>query len=134
MSYPNIKIQIHILRGPGEEKDALALKNEGDSIIPDKSIKQMISTIKRGDIIISGDTGPLHIAAAEKIPSVSLFGPTDFNRNGAYNCITTTIYSKLKCMNCYKRKCNNWTCMPSLSPKIVAETTLSLISSIDIKR
>jgi heptosyltransferase-1 len=35
-------------------------------------------------LFIGSDTGPMHLAAALKVPTVALFGPTDPARNGPY--------------------------------------------------
>ena len=48
------------------------------------SISEMISLERRAAVVIAGDTGPLHLAAALGRPVVALFGPTDPKRTGAY--------------------------------------------------
>jgi heptosyltransferase-1 len=48
------------------------------------SVAQMIALVRRAGVVIAGDTGPLHLAAALERPVVGLFGPTDPARNGPY--------------------------------------------------
>jgi len=48
------------------------------------SVGQMIALVRRVGVVIAGDTGPLHLAAALERPVVGLFGPTDPARNGPY--------------------------------------------------
>lgn len=48
------------------------------------SIAEMIAIVRRSALVIAGDTGPLHLAAALERPVVALFGPTDPERNGPY--------------------------------------------------
>jgi heptosyltransferase-1 len=48
------------------------------------SVGQMITLVRRAGVVIAGDTGPLHLAAALERPVVGLFGPTDPARNGPY--------------------------------------------------
>lgn len=48
------------------------------------SIGQMIALVRRAALVIAGDTGPLHLAAALERPVVGLYGPTDPARNGPY--------------------------------------------------
>jgi len=45
---------------------------------------QLIALTRRAALVIAGDTGPLHLAAALERPVVALFGPTDPARNGPY--------------------------------------------------
>lgn len=47
-------------------------------------IPQLIELTRRSALVIAGDTGPLHLAAAMRRPVVALFGPTDPARNGPY--------------------------------------------------
>ena len=48
------------------------------------SVGQMIALVRRAGVVIAGDTGPLHLAAALERPVVGLYGPTDPARNGPY--------------------------------------------------
>lgn len=47
-------------------------------------IPLLIELTRRANLVIAGDTGPLHLAAAMRRPVVALFGPTDPARNGPY--------------------------------------------------
>jgi heptosyltransferase-1 len=72
--------------GPGEE--ALAREAEaasdGTAVAFSGSIAELIALTRCARLFIGGDTGPLHLAAAMKVPVVALFGPTDPARNGPY--------------------------------------------------
>jgi heptosyltransferase-1 len=48
------------------------------------SVSELIALTRRARIFIGGDTGPLHLAAALRVPVVAIFGPTDPARNGPY--------------------------------------------------
>jgi heptosyltransferase-1 len=48
------------------------------------SIGELIALMRRARLFIGGDTGPMHLAAALRVPVVALFGPTDPARNGPY--------------------------------------------------
>lgn len=48
------------------------------------SIPQLIALTRRMNLVVAGDTGPLHLAAALQVPVVAIFGPTDPARNGPY--------------------------------------------------
>ena len=72
--------------GPGEESLAKVVEeqSEGFAIAAQFTISQLIAVTRRAALFIGGDTGPLHLAAALKIPVVALFGPTDPARTGPY--------------------------------------------------
>jgi heptosyltransferase-1 len=72
--------------GPGEEElaqDAEAASG-GTALAMSYTITELIALVRRARIFIGGDTGPLHLAAALRIPVVAIFGPTDPARNGPY--------------------------------------------------
>jgi heptosyltransferase-1 len=72
--------------GPGEQELAEAAQSaSGDSTeAMNCTITELIALTRRARLFIGGDTGPLHLAAALKIPVVAIFGPTDPARNGPY--------------------------------------------------
>lgn len=72
--------------GPGEDELARAAAvASGGAATPMKcSITELIALTRRAKLFIGGDTGPLHLAAALKVPVVAIFGPTDPARNGPY--------------------------------------------------
>src|SRR4029434_1585788 len=60
---------------------------------------------RRAKLMISGDTGPLHIAAAVGTPLVALFGPTFAERNGPWSAADVTISRAPRGSCHYERKC-----------------------------
>lgn len=55
------------------------------------SLGQMIALVRRAGVVIAGDTGPLHLAAALERPVVGLYGPTDPARNGPYGTTSRVL-------------------------------------------
>ena len=72
--------------GPGEEDLALRVQaaSNGVSQPISCSISELIALTRRARLFIAGDTGPLHLAAALRVPVIAIFGPTDPARNGPY--------------------------------------------------
>lgn len=72
--------------GPGEDELARAAEASSAGIAASIScsLSELISLTRRARLFIGGDTGPLHLAAALKVPVVAIFGPTDPVRNGPY--------------------------------------------------
>ena len=88
------------------------------------SIKELCENIANLDLFITNDSGPMHIAAAFKIPSVAVFGPTRFDETSPYgNKNAKIVHLNLPCMPCMKRICPLKTheCMKNLTPKMVLD-------------
>jgi heptosyltransferase I len=64
--------------------NAVAQASEGTATVVPCTVSQLISLTRQASLVIAGDTGPLHLAAALERPVVALFGPTDPARNGPY--------------------------------------------------
>ena len=116
--------------GPGEEqktKQIAASMKQKCWIAPPTTIKESISLYKYLTLLVSCDSGPLHLCAALGIPTVSLFGPTDPLRNGAYGIHHRTVYKLLPCSFCWKRKCPLGTneCMKQMTIDEVFEVVQS---------
>jgi heptosyltransferase-1 len=81
--------------GPGEEELATAVENasEGGARKISCSVSELISLTRRARLFIGGDTGPMHLAAALKIPVVAIFGPTNPARNGPFGTQSTVLRS-----------------------------------------
>ena len=113
--------------GPGEEQKvrqiAASMKHKC-WIAPATSIQESIGLYKRLKLLISCDSGPLHLCAALGVPTVSLFGPTDPKRNGAYGLNHGTVYKEISCSFCWKKKCPLGTqeCMKLLTVDEVFKT------------
>jgi ADP-heptose:LPS heptosyltransferase len=116
-----------VLWGPGEEALARAVVGASSGaaqLAPPTEIGDLIALCRRASLLISGDTGPLHIAAAVGTPIVSLFGPTDPARNGPWSPLDAAISRYESCECHYDRKCHaaNW-CLASIG---VAEVTAAV--------
>jgi len=84
------------------------------------SQRELGALIQHCAAYISGDTGPLFIAAAMKRPLVAIYGPTRPERTGPYGSKDATILrAKVPCAGCLKKRCNNWICMKSVTPEMV---------------
>jgi heptosyltransferase II len=82
------------------------------------SIPQLIQHISKLDILITGDSGPMHIAASLKIPTVAIFGPTNYQETSQWmNPQSIIIRKNLECQPCMKRVCplNHHNCMKEIN-------------------
>jgi ADP-heptose:LPS heptosyltransferase len=97
-----------VLWGPGEENIAsrvVAASRGAADLAPPTSIVDLFAIARGATLVVSGDTGPLHIAAAVGTPVVALFGPTFGERNGPWAADDITISRAQRCCCHYERKC-----------------------------
>ncbi|MBM6985022.1 MAG: lipopolysaccharide heptosyltransferase I [Acidaminococcaceae bacterium] len=84
------------------------------------SLRELGALISHCAVYISGDTGPLFIAAAFKKPLIALYGPTKADRTGPYGSDASTILvASVPCAGCLKKHCDDWKCMTALTPERV---------------
>jgi len=81
--------------GPGEEDLASAVESAsaGAARKISCSISELISLTRRARLLIGGDTGPMHLAAALNVPVVAIFGPTNPARNGPFGTRSIVLRS-----------------------------------------
>jgi lipopolysaccharide heptosyltransferase I len=114
-----------VLWGPGEEQIAGAVAAASDNtaaISPPTTIADLVSLTKAAALMISGDTGPMHIAGASGTPLVGIFGPTDAQRNGPWSEDDLVVSRYRSCVCHYQRQCRiaGW-CLLDISPREVME-------------
>ena len=79
------------------------------------TLKVLGALYEKSDLLVSTDTGPMHLGAAVGIPVVALFGPTAPWRTGPFGPGHKVIRTKIDCSPCFKRQCNTSTCMKNIS-------------------
>lgn len=130
------KFKIMIFGGAGErdmceqieqilrQNGAACLNLAGKTSV--RELCEMIGGIgQSGGIFVTNDSGPMHIAAAYKTPTIALFGPTRFTQTCPWhNENARILHLNLECMPCMKRVCPLGThaCMKDLSPQAVIQT------------
>ncbi|MCD6352138.1 MAG: glycosyltransferase family 9 protein [Armatimonadetes bacterium] len=84
-----------LVGAPGDAEAArtieAALGEDCLNLTGQTSLKQLVAVISQADVFLSGDTGPMHIAAAVGKKVVALFGPTDPRKNGPWGAGHTVI-------------------------------------------
>jgi lipopolysaccharide heptosyltransferase I len=77
-----------VVWGPGERSDAEAIlagvRGQDAVLAPPTDLRTLLALLRRASVVVAGDTGPLHLAAALGTPCVGLYGPTSAIRNGPY--------------------------------------------------
>jgi heptosyltransferase-1 len=91
--------------GPGEEElvRAAGTASSGTALAMSCTITELIALTRRARMFIGGDTGPLHLAAALRVPVVAIYGPTDPARNGPYGTHSIVLRSASSLTNHARR-------------------------------
>ena len=105
---------IVIFGGPGEADIALDIEksliqsgvNNYRNIAGKTTIPELIENISNVDLFITGDSGPMHLAAAFQVPTVAIFGPTKDDETSQWmNDKSVIVKKNLDCQPCMKRTC-----------------------------
>jgi len=126
--------RILVLWGPGEHQDArhVASRMAQRPILPPAtSLKQLAALLERCDLVVSNDSGPMHIAAAVGTPTVGIFGPTVPALQGPFGRGHAVVTKKgLPCLGCNGLTCRigSHDCMQKLSVDEVFEVAVSVLN------
>jgi heptosyltransferase-2 len=105
---------IVIFGGPGEKDIAMDIEksliekgvSNYQNLAGNTTIPGLINHISKLDLFITGDSGPMHVAAAFNIPTVAIFGPTKDDETSQWMNEKSIIVKKnLDCQPCMKRTC-----------------------------
>jgi heptosyltransferase-2 len=98
-----------IFGGKGEEElgTAIASMMTAPTIVFSgrTTVRQLMALVKRCRLFITNDTGPMHIAAAFKVPLVAIFGPTDPMTTSPYGRDHGLVRHPVECSPCLLREC-----------------------------
>lgn len=89
------------------------------NLVGKTSLKELAGIFSLSDLVLTPDTGPMHLAAAVKVPLIAMFGPTAPWRTGPYGDSHVIIRKNLTCSPCFKKKCDTLECMNSITPEEV---------------
>lgn len=90
-------------------------------------LRELLALISLCHLMVSNDSGPMHMAAALNVPLIALFGSTNAKVTGPYKK-TGVIQKHVECSPCYKRVCPiDFRCMKKISPQEVYEEILRVI-------
>ena len=91
-------------------------------------LKELASLYDRCRLLVTTDTGPMHMAAAMGCPVVALFGPTSPLRTGPYGSKHRVMTSGAACSPCFKKTCHEWSCMRDITVERVHDAVKQVLS------
>lgn len=129
--------EVILLTSPGERRQAETIAAMGDPlpmIGEDGDVLQLAAAISHCSVVVTNDSGPLHLAMALAVPSVSIFGPTDPARTVIPGA-SRVLQRPVGCQPCYKRDCplRHHRCMTEIAVDDVFSAAVGLFNEIDGK-
>ena len=129
--------EVILLTSPGERRQAETIAAMGDPlpmIGEDGDVLQLAAAISHCSVIVTNDSGPLHLATALAVPSVSIFGPTDPARTVIPGA-SRVLQHAVRCQPCYERDCplRHHRCMTEIAVDDVYGAAVGLFNEIDGK-
>jgi len=79
------------------------------------TLRDLAYLYQRSSLLITTDSGPMHLAAAMGTPVVALFGPTDPTRTGPFGKGHAVIRKGLFCSPCFLKRCDSIQCMHDIT-------------------
>ncbi|MBI3990289.1 MAG: lipopolysaccharide heptosyltransferase II [candidate division NC10 bacterium] len=113
--------------GPITARIAASMRHRALNLAGKLTLKGLVALLKQTSLLVTVDSGPMHIAAALGTPLVALFGPTDPRWTGPYGPNCTVLQKTIPCRPCLKRRCQiaeERLCMRSIDVEEVLEAAL----------
>jgi heptosyltransferase II len=126
-----------ILAGPREVWLAVRLFEESGKIHPvigpELDLAQLAGVLSHLDLLVTNDSGPMHLAASLGVPCVALFGPTDPRRTAPAGSGHSVLYTDRWCSPCFRRRCPllHHRCLRDIGVDAVAEAALAALPPQD---
>ncbi len=130
ISAQHAQFRWQLFGAPGEkemgEKLAAMMQAPHENLVGKTRLTELIAKLRECQLLLTNDTGTMHLAAALGIPTVSIFGSTCPIETGPLGDRHTVIQHKVPCSPCFERECpfGHYDCMTKISPDEVAAAVL----------
>ena len=129
------QVSVVILGAKGEERlgREIAARLSPRSLVLSgaTTIRELMAAVKRCAILLTNDTGPMHIASAFNVPVVAIFGPTDWRTTSPFGDAHAIVRQPVDCAPCLLRECPiDHRCMTRVSVEQVYEASLTSLSGL----
>ena len=113
---------------PGIEAIRAVVTGKAVSLAGRTTLKELAALYERAAVLITTDTGPMHLAAAAGTPVVALFGPTAPWRTGPFGESHRILRAKISCSPCLKKHCDReHACMEQLTVEQVVQAAQAVL-------
>jgi len=93
------------------------------------SLRELTALLKQVDVVVGGDTGPVHLAAAVGTPTVSFYRSSNGNASGPRGERHVIVQSPMACSGCFQTSCKrDAECRASITPLALAKGIEQLLT------
>ena len=129
------KVGVAILGAKGEERlgQEIAAQIKTRSVVcsGQTTVREMMALVKRCQLFLTNDTGPMHVAAAFNVPLVAIFGPTDWQTTSPFGVDAKLVRQPVSCSPCLLRECPiDHRCMTGVTVDQVYGAALQQLPSV----
>ena len=111
----------------GIDKLCAQLNGKVANLAGQTSLNTLAVVFEKAKVVITTDTGPMHVAAAVNTPVVALFGPTAPWRTGPYGDQHKILQVEMECRPCLKKNCGTRICMREITAEQVLVATNEIL-------
>lgn len=114
-------------------REASGLPEEVLLMAPATNLRELATLLRHAGVLVAGDTGPMHLAAALGTPCVALHGATDPMRNGPWGQGHRLFWQEqAPCVGCWQTRCTHeprLDCLNRIHPEPVARAVLDTLEA-----
>lgn len=116
----------------GEQLSSLVGDVRHLNLVGKTKLSELMTELKTFRLLVSNDTGTMHLASALNVPTISLFGSTEPTLTGPLGPIHTVIRHRVSCSPCFKRECpfGHYDCLTKITPNEVREAVLTKLTEL----
>ncbi|MFA6448169.1 MAG: lipopolysaccharide heptosyltransferase II [bacterium] len=111
------------------EKIAAETGNRAVSLAGELDILETGALLRKCRLLISNDSGPMHLGAAVGTPVVAIFGPTNADRYGPRGDRHQIVWRRESCNPCKSPECGHESCINEIQPEAIAAAARSLLKT-----
>ena len=124
--------RILLTGGPGEKEIgrdiAAAMKHDVINMVGQTTVRQMMALLANSSLLVTNDSGPMHVASAFDIPIVAVFGSTDHTTTCPASERVRIVRKETNCAPCLLRQCpTDHRCMTAIEASDVIEAACELL-------
>ena len=129
-----------VLIGSGQEvpilREVAARMRQPAVLLGGKTdLATLIGLLERAQLLLTNDTGAMHVAAALDTPVLAIFGPTDLTATGPLGCRSRIVWDPVPCSPCLLRECPiDHRCMTGVGVEQVLQAAHDLLDTTQRRR